>query len=357
MSNDHAHGSSVASYVIVALILGVITYVEFAIVEFEIAWLSSFWILFWLVLLSVVKFILVIMFFMHLKDDDNLYSGFFASGMLFALGTFVVLAMLFTLPATFRFVTAQTGGEEVAEVVVDEHAAEDGAEDGQAAEDGHGAEAGVSEELRALIATDGRSRPVGQRVGMAPPKNRSMSLQGPAMAEEPAYTLSSSAPLFSAADDPADEATEDAPEEATAETAAAGWDEELGSSTYASNCAACHQGNGQGIPGAFPPLDGGHMPNLFQADGGREYLVNVMLYGLQGEIEVDGQTYNGQMPGWSQLTDEQIATVLNHELTSWDNEDSLEDFEPITEDDVEEQRGQDLSTTDVLEQRRALTLP
>jgi mono/diheme cytochrome c family protein/heme/copper-type cytochrome/quinol oxidase subunit 4 len=343
MSNEHAHESSVATYVIVALILGVITYIEFAIVEFEIAWLSNSWILFWLALLSVVKFALVIMFFMYLKDDDNLYSGFFASGMVFALGTFVVLAFLFTLPATFRFVQAQSSAAEVTAEVTDEHAADDA----------HGGEAGLSEQVRRLIQTDGRSRPLVQRLDTPAPKNLALTLQAPTISEQPSYTLSAAPALFTtAAAEPADDTPADeTAQQASQDMAAASWNEELGSETYSSNCASCHQGNGQGIPGAFPPLAGGHMPNLYNAEGGRDYLVNVLLYGLQGEITVAGQTYNGQMPAWSQLSNEQIAAVLNHELTSWDNEAALQDFQPITAEQVEEQRGQDLSTADVLAQR------
>lgn len=128
-----------------------------------------------------------------------------------------------------------------------------------------------------------------------------------------------------------------------------------GSQVYA-QCAGCHQQNGQGIPGAFPPL-AGWMPTLYQADGGRDYLVRVMLYGLQGQITVDGATYNGVMPAWPQLSDGQIAAVLNHELTEWGNEDALVDFEPYTAQDIADHRGEDLSPQDVLQQRNELDLP
>ena len=128
-----------------------------------------------------------------------------------------------------------------------------------------------------------------------------------------------------------------------------------GSQIYA-QCAGCHGQQGQGVPGAFPPL-AEHMPVLYNADGGREYLVSVMLYGLQGQIEVEGQTYNGVMPAWPQLSDAEIAAVLNHELTSWGNEAMLDDFEPYAGDDIADRRGQGLSGADVLEERQALGLP
>jgi mono/diheme cytochrome c family protein len=129
-----------------------------------------------------------------------------------------------------------------------------------------------------------------------------------------------------------------------------------GEQIYSGNCAGCHQANGEGVPGGFPPL-AGHAPELVIPEGGREYLINVLLYGLQGEIEVHGETYNGVMPAWAQLEDEQIADVLNHIVTAWDNQELLpEDFEAFDAKEVEEQRGQDLSMLDVHEMRQELDL-
>ncbi len=129
--------------------------------------------------------------------------------------------------------------------------------------------------------------------------------------------------------------------------------QELGEQTYA-NCAACHQATGQGIPAAFPPL-AGNLPQLYAAEGGRSYLINVLLYGLQGQIEVLDASYNSVMPPWSQLSNEQLAAVLNFSLTSWDNSEMLpEDFSPILPDEVAAQRDQGLSSADVLNIRSEL---
>ncbi len=88
----------------------------------------------------------------------------------------------------------------------------------------------------------------------------------------------------------------------------------FGSRVYERNCLACHQSQGQGLPGAFPPL------------AGADYLLNdpkhaiaVLLEGLSGEIEVNGVTYNGVMPA-VRLTDEQVANVLTYVLNSWGND-------------------------------------
>lgn len=151
---------------------------------------------------------------------------------------------------------------------------------------------------------------------------------------------------------PEDEADAAAPAEGEDGEDAGAADEADGEAVYASSCAACHQGGGGGVPGAFPPLAQGHMPAIVAADGGREFLLYTMVYGLQGEIEALGQTYNGVMPAWPQLSDAEIAAVLNHELTAWDNDAELpDDFEPIAGDEVAAIRGEDLGPADVLEMR------
>lgn len=127
-----------------------------------------------------------------------------------------------------------------------------------------------------------------------------------------------------------------------------------GESVYQSNCVACHQANGEGIPSAFPPL-AGHVPDLLARDGGRTYLAHTLLYGLQGSITVDGATYNGAMPAWQQLDDDQLAGVLTYISTAWENEADLpEDFEPFTAEEIASQRDAGLTAGDVLEERTDL---
>ena len=117
-----------------------------------------------------------------------------------------------------------------------------------------------------------------------------------------------------------------------------------GSAVYAANCASCHQAEGQGIPGAFPPV-AGHAAELV-ADEGRDYLPLVLLYGLEGPIEVQGQTYDGVMPAWAQLSNDELAAVANH-IVGLDPEAAPDGFEPYTPDEIEAARGQELSPGDV----------
>ncbi|MER3447667.1 MAG: cytochrome-c oxidase [Candidatus Dadabacteria bacterium] len=88
-----------------------------------------------------------------------------------------------------------------------------------------------------------------------------------------------------------------------------------GGEVYTRICVSCHQTNGQGIPGAFPPLAGS---DWLLKD--TETPIRIVIHGLQGAIEIKGMSYNGVMPEWgSKLSDEEIAAVITHERRSWGN--------------------------------------
>jgi mono/diheme cytochrome c family protein len=128
-----------------------------------------------------------------------------------------------------------------------------------------------------------------------------------------------------------------------AQAAPAGVD---GATVYATNCAACHQASGQGIPGAFPPL-AGHSHQLYEAS--RTFLLDVILFGLQGQISVGGVAYNGLMPAWPQLSDEEIAAVANFITVEWDGEPA--GFAAFTAEEVAAQRPLALNGVQVHELR------
>ncbi len=134
-------------------------------------------------------------------------------------------------------------------------------------------------------------------------------------------------------------------------------DTSAGETIFNTNCMACHQTTGQGIPGAFPPL-AGHLPEVVAADGGREYAIDVVLYGLQGAINVNGMAYNSVMTPWaSMFDDQQIADVLNYAATAWDNAAALpEGFTAFTAEEVATQRATTLDAAAVYAKRGALGL-
>jgi hypothetical protein len=85
-------------------------------------------------------------------------------------------------------------------------------------------------------------------------------------------------------------------------------------SLYANNCQQCHQADGRGVPGQYPPLAGS---SWLTRDP--ETPVRILVLGLQGDIDVNGQTFNNVMPSQGHLNDEQIALVLTYARSSFGN--------------------------------------
>lgn len=127
-----------------------------------------------------------------------------------------------------------------------------------------------------------------------------------------------------------------------------------GAAIFAANCVGCHQAEGQGVPGAFPPL-AGHVGDLFAAEGGPRYVASVVLFGLEGPITVDGETYNGVMPSFFRFSNEEIAAVVDHVMTAWGDSEALPgEYVPLTADDVRSARNAALSPQLVHDRRPAV---
>lgn len=80
-----------------------------------------------------------------------------------------------------------------------------------------------------------------------------------------------------------------------------------GKTLYNGTCSVCHQDQGQGLAGVFPPL----AKSDWIAGHSTEELVAVVLNGLSGPVKVNGVDYNSVMPPMSQLTDDEIANILS----------------------------------------------
>ncbi len=113
----------------------------------------------------------------------------------------------------------------------------------------------------------------------------------------------------------------------------------LGKRVFTVNCVTCHQATGQGVPNAFPPLAGSEwvLGNDWHGDN---HLVRILLHGLQGPVQVKGNTYNGAMPAWNMLKDEEIAAVLTYVRNEWGNS-----APPITAEQVAKIRAETASQT------------
>lgn len=91
---------------------------------------------------------------------------------------------------------------------------------------------------------------------------------------------------------------------------------ENGRFIYTTACAPCHQIDGNGVAGQYPPLAGSEW---VQANGAGR-LIRIMLNGMQGEITVAGSKYNNTMVPWKDLlSDSQIAAVLTFIRSEWGN--------------------------------------
>lgn len=88
-----------------------------------------------------------------------------------------------------------------------------------------------------------------------------------------------------------------------------------GAKIFAATCQACHQVSGLGVPNQFPPLVGNEW-----VLGNEDRLVMIVLHGLVGEIEVEGETFNGAMPTLGPtFSDAELAAVASYVRRSWGN--------------------------------------
>ena len=97
-----------------------------------------------------------------------------------------------------------------------------------------------------------------------------------------------------------------------------------GHSIYDSVCANCHMEDGTGLKGVIPPV------------ANSDYLKNNMLdvachirYGVEGEIVVNGKTYDQPMAGIPYLTDTEIANIINYINNAWGNDYGMIPFKEM----------------------------
>ena len=88
---------------------------------------------------------------------------------------------------------------------------------------------------------------------------------------------------------------------------------ERGSEIYVDFCVTCHKGKGEGVAHTYPPLA---KSDFLMSN--REKSIRGIKYGQQGELVVNGVTYNNVMDPLG-LEDDEIADVMNFILNSWGN--------------------------------------
>lgn len=98
---------------------------------------------------------------------------------------------------------------------------------------------------------------------------------------------------------------------------------EMGERIYGKTCFACHQSEGQGIAGAFPPL-----ANSDYLNKDVKRAIDIVLHGKTGEIVVNGKTYSSVMTAQN-LTDKEVASVLTYVYNSWGNNKTVVDKDQV----------------------------
>ncbi len=98
---------------------------------------------------------------------------------------------------------------------------------------------------------------------------------------------------------------------------------ERGKEIYLRNCVSCHMDQGEGLEGIFPPLASS---DYLLAD--KKRAIKQSLYGVSGEMTVNGKQYNGEMNGFD-ITDEEMSDLMNYIFNSFGNTGGV-----ITPEDV-----------------------
>jgi cytochrome c551 len=98
-----------------------------------------------------------------------------------------------------------------------------------------------------------------------------------------------------------------------------------GQDLYLKHCANCHQSDGAGLGLVFPPLNKSDF-----MDNNLEQVLCLMKNGLQGEVIVNGNSYNQAMPGVPSLTDLEVAEIATYIYNSWEHKRGIVSVQEAT---------------------------
>ena len=120
-----------------------------------------------------------------------------------------------------------------------------------------------------------------------------------------------------------------------------------GKAAYLANCASCHQPDGKGMTGVFPPLAKSDFLKKPYTDA-----VKMVIEGGSGKLVVNDVEYNNVMPAMSHISNEDIANIVNYIVNNWGNPGGS-----ISAADVAKIRGTELSKTDPAQGERHPSTP
>ncbi|MBK6632781.1 MAG: cytochrome c [Betaproteobacteria bacterium] len=118
--------------------------------------------------------------------------------------------------------------------------------------------------------------------------------------------------------------------------------EARGAVLFQQHCAACHQAKGEGTPGLAPRIAGTQGKHA-GSEAGRAYLAQVLVDGMAGPIVVEGERFNGAMPGFSALGNEDIQALLGYVIGALNGDTSS----PVDLAAIETARKRKLSPNEV----------
>jgi mono/diheme cytochrome c family protein len=126
-----------------------------------------------------------------------------------------------------------------------------------------------------------------------------------------------------------------------------------GAATFQANCAVCHGPAGAGIPALAPPL--AYPSHYAGLPEGRRQLAMTVLYGLFGDIAVEGKHYDFRMPDFARLDDATLAATLN--FVVFDLDHAPPEVKPLEPGEIAAERAHPVDGTAVREHRKAVTPP
>ena len=124
-----------------------------------------------------------------------------------------------------------------------------------------------------------------------------------------------------------------------------------GAASFQANCAVCHGSGGAGMPSLAPPLLS--YPARYAASAeGRRQLAMTVLYGMYGDVAVEGKHYAFRMPDFSQLDDASLAALLN--FVVFDLAHAPASVAPLTSAEIAAERAHPIDGAAVREHRKSV---
>jgi len=124
-----------------------------------------------------------------------------------------------------------------------------------------------------------------------------------------------------------------------------------GAASFQTNCAVCHGATGAGLPSLAPPLLSYPARYAASAEGRRQLAITV-LYGMFGDVVIEGRHYDFRMPDFGQLDDASLAAVLN--FVVFDLAHAPSSVAPLASAEIAAERAHPLDGAAVREHRKSV---